>query len=73
MERLSAAEDETGARSLLTELKECGLLNTQILPFLDYKSLPSYLLAVFFALSLAYSSDPALKAFVKYVVSLGPH
>lgn len=73
MERLSTAADDAGAKSLLVELRECGLLNTQILPFLDYKSLPSYLLAVFFALSLAYNSDPAVKAFVKYVVDLGSH
>ena len=73
MERLSTAADDAGAKSLLVELRECGLLNAQILPFLDYKSLPSYLLAVFFALSLAYNSDPAVKAFVKYVVNFGSH
>ena len=73
MERLSTASDEASAQKILVDMKECSLLNAQILPFLDYKSLPSYLIAVFFVISLAYNNDPAVQAFVKYVVNLGSH
>jgi hypothetical protein len=70
MERLGSA-DEQNARSLLLNLKECGFVNSQILPFLDYKSLPSYLIAVFFVLSLAYNNDPAVQTFIKYLLNVG--
>jgi hypothetical protein len=73
MERLSAAEDDLSIQKLILDMKESSFLNAQILPFLDYKSLPSYLLAVFFVISLAYNHDPAVQAFVKYVVDLGSH
>jgi hypothetical protein len=73
MERLSSASDELSAQKLLLDMKESSFLNAQILPFLDYKSLPSYLLAVFFVISLAYNHDPAVQSFVKYVVDLGSH
>ena len=46
MERLGAA-DESDTKKLLLDLRESAALNSQILPFLDYKSLPSYLLAIF--------------------------
>jgi len=71
MERLSSTSDDLKAQKLVLEMKECSLLNAQILPFLDYKSLPSYLIAVFFVISMAYNNDPAVKAFVEYVVRLG--
>ena len=70
MERLGSA-DEQNAKSLLLNLKECAFVNSQILPFLDYKSLPSYLIAVFFVVSLAYNNDPAVQIFVKYLLNVG--
>jgi hypothetical protein len=70
MEQLGTA-DETNAKSLILDLKESAFLDSQILPFLDYKSLPSYFIAIFFTLSLAYNNDPAVKAFIKYVFNLG--
>ncbi len=70
MERLGSA-DNVDAKGLLLDLKENAVLSSQILPFLDYKSLPSYLLAIFFAVSLAYNSDPAVKVFIRYLFNLG--
>jgi hypothetical protein len=70
MERLGAS-DETDARSLLLDLRESSALSSQILPFVDYKTLPSYLIAVLFVISLAYNNDPAVKAFVEYITNLG--
>lgn len=70
MERLSVS-DEPSTKALLLDLRESAVLSSQVLPFLDYKSLPSYLLAVFFAISLAYNTDPAVKAFFNYVFNLG--
>jgi len=70
MERLGTS-DELNARILVCDLKEGAVLSSQILPFLDYKSLPSYLIAIFFALSVAYNNDPAVKVFFKYVFNVG--
>ena len=70
MERFGAA-DEQSAKSLVQNLKECAFVNSQILPFLDYKSLPSYLIVVFFVISLAYNNDPAVQTFVKYLFNIG--
>ena len=70
MEKLGQA-DAARAPSLILDLKESALLDSQILPFLDYKSLPSYLVAIFFVLSLAYNNDPAIRKFVEYLVHLG--
>lgn len=70
MERLGSADD-ANAKDLLFNLKESALLNSQILPFVDYKSLPSYLIAIFFVISLAYNNDPAVKTFMKYLLDLG--
>ncbi|MBA4072714.1 MAG: hypothetical protein C0497_12890 [Gemmatimonas sp.] len=67
MQRLGGTDDPD-ARTLVIELRENAVLNSQILPFLDYKSLPSYLLAVFFALSLAFNNDPTVRAFVLKVL-----
>ena len=72
MERLGASS-EPDAKALLLDLREGTVLSSQILPFLDYKSLPSYMLAIFFALSLAYNNDPAVKAFVQFLVKLGSY
>jgi hypothetical protein len=68
MERLGSANEEN-AKSLLMNLKESAFLNSQILPFIDYKSLPSYFIAIFFVISLVYNNDPAVKAFVKYLLT----
>lgn len=72
MERLGAA-DESNTKALLLDLRENAVLSSQILPFLDYKSLPSYLLAILFAVSFAYNSDPAVKTFFNYLFNLGSH
>lgn len=69
MERLSRADD-LSVRDLILDLREAVAATTQTLPFLDYKSLPGYLLAIFFGLSLAYNSDPAVKAFVSSLLGL---
>ena len=70
MERLGTSDD-LDAKSLLLDLKESFALSSQILPFIDYKTLPSYLIAVFFVISLAYNNDPAVKAFVDYLFNSG--
>jgi hypothetical protein len=70
MERLGAS-DTLDTRSLLLDLRETSASNSQILPFVDYKTLPSYLIAILFVISLAYNNDPAVKAFVEYVTHLG--
>jgi hypothetical protein len=70
MERLGAS-DELDARSLVLSLREASATSSQILPFVDYKTLPSYLIAVLFVISLAYNNDPAVKAFVEYITKLG--
>lgn len=72
MERLCTAET-SDTKGLLLDLRESAALNSQILPFLDYKSLPSYLLAIFFAISVLYSNDPAVKSFFQYIVGSGSH
>ena len=61
MARLGAS-DGSDARDLVDRLQEASAVNSQILPFVDYKTLPSYLLAIFFLISLAYNNDPAVKA-----------
>jgi hypothetical protein len=72
MERLGAADaDDPTARKLVLDLKEAVALNSQILPFLDYKSLPAYLLAIGFGLSLAYQNDGVVKQFVDFLTHLG--
>lgn len=70
MTQLGEADDLL-ARSLVLDLKEAVALNSQILAFLDYKSLPAYLLAISFGFSLAYNSDPAVKAFIGFLLNLG--
>lgn len=70
MERLGRADD-LSARDLVFDIKEAVAVNAEVLPFLDYKSLPGYLLAIFFGISLAYNSDPAVRNFVLSILSLG--
>jgi len=69
MSRLSTA-NEQDSRGLLMDLREAAVTNGQILPFLDYKSLPSYLIAILFAISIAYSNDPAVRAFFERLLNL---
>jgi hypothetical protein len=69
MERLGASgegSDTLDTRSLLLDLRETAAANSQILPFVDYKTLPSYLIAILFVISLAYNNDPAIKSFFDY-------
>jgi hypothetical protein len=70
MEQLGAS-DESDARSLVLSLKETSATSSQILPFVDYKTLPSYLIAVLFVISLVYNDDPAVKAFIDHITHLG--
>jgi hypothetical protein len=71
MERLSTANDDLDTKKLLFEMKENAYLNAQILPFVDYKSLPSYLIAALFVVNLAYNNDPAVNAFFRYLIGFG--
>jgi hypothetical protein len=70
MARLGAS-DGSNANELVGKLKEAAAVNSQILPFVDYKTLPSYLIAIFFVISLAYNNDPAVKAFIQYITNSG--
>jgi hypothetical protein len=72
MERLGAS-DESSTKGLLLDLRESAVLSSQVLPFLDYKSLPSYLLAILFAISFAYNSDPAVQSFFNYLLGVTSH
>lgn len=74
MERLGASgsgSDTLETRSLLLDLRETAASNSQILPFVDYKTLPSYLIAILFVVSLAYNNDPVIKTFFDYLTNLG--
>jgi hypothetical protein len=74
MERLGASgsdSDTLDTRSLLLDLRETAASNSQILPFVDYKTLPSYLIAILFVISLAYNNDPAVKTFFDYLSNFG--
>lgn len=70
MARLGAS-DGSEASSLVDKLQRASATESQILPFVDYKTLPSYLIAVFFVISLAYNNDPAVKAFLEYLTHMG--
>jgi hypothetical protein len=70
MERLGASgigSDTLDTRTLLLDLRETAAANSQILPFVDYKTVPSYLIAILFVISLAYNNDPAVKPFFDYL------
>lgn len=62
--------NEFDTRSIILEMKESVLLGSQILPFVDYKSLPSYIIAVVFASSFVYNSDPEIRAFFSYFLDI---
>lgn len=70
MMRLGASA-ESNASKLVGELKEAAATNSQILPFVDYKTLPSYLIAILFVISLAYNNDPTVRAFLQYLTHMG--
>ena len=70
MTRLSAS-DGSDASSLVDKLQRTSATESQILPFVDYKTLPSYLIAVLFVISLAYNNDPAVRAFLEYLTNMG--
>ncbi len=59
------------AKSLLLEIKNVSLINSQMLPFVDYKSLPSYIVAIAFVISLLLNNDPIVSSFFKVVLGLG--
>lgn len=70
MMRLGVSGD-SNASKLVGELKEAAVTNSQILPFVDYKTLPSYLIAILFVVSLAYNNDPTVRAFLQYLTHMG--
>jgi hypothetical protein len=70
MTRLGASGDSV-ASGLVDKLQRAAATNSQILPFVDYKTLPSYLIAIFFVISLAYNNDPTVRAFLQYLAQLG--
>lgn len=69
MERLGSSDDHE-ARSLFLDLRENIATSSRILPFVDYKTVPSYLLAIGCGISMAYSGDPVVKEFLKRVLYL---
>ncbi len=69
MKRIREANPED-MRSLLLDIRDLGITNAQILPFMDYKSLPSYIIAILFVLSLAYHNDPTVRDFFVYLLGL---
>lgn len=70
MARLGAS-DGSNADELVSKLRDASAVNSQILPFVDYKTLPSYLIAIVFVISLAYTYDPALQKFWDVLTHLG--
>jgi hypothetical protein len=70
MARLGAS-DGSDANGLVDKLQRASATNSQILPFVDYKTLPSYLIAVLFVISLAYNNDPTVRAFLQYLIHMG--
>jgi len=70
MTRLGAS-DGSDASGLVDKLQRAAATNSQILPFVDYKTLPSYLIAILFVISLAYNNDPTVRAFLQYLTHIG--
>ena len=58
-------------KSLVADIRDVATVYTQMLPFVDYKSLPSYIVAILFVISLVYNHDPILKSFFVYLLGLG--
>lgn len=59
------------AKSLLLDIRTVAMVNSQMLPFVDYKSLPSYIVAIVFVITLLLNNDPVVKSFFKLVLGLG--
>src|SRR6185312_2925131 len=70
MARLGAS-DASNAPELVSKLRDASAVNSQILPFVDYKTLPSYLIAILFVISLAYNNDPAVSSFLQKLTQMG--
>lgn len=70
MARLGAS-DGSDASGLVDKLQRASATNSQILPFVDYKTLPSYLIAILFVINLAYTNDPTVRAFLQYLTRMG--
>lgn len=71
MNKLGISSDED-TKSLLLDIKETAMIHSQILPFLDYKTIPSYIISVLFVFSLAYHNDLTVKAFFDRLLGLTP-
>lgn len=70
MNNLADSENDD-AKSLLMEIKSIAMVSSQMLPFVDYKSLPSYIVAVIFVITLIMSNDPVVKTFFDLLLGLG--
>ena len=57
-------------KEILLEIREAAAVNAQILPFVDHKSLPSYLVAILFALSILYNHDPEVGSFFRALIGV---
>jgi hypothetical protein len=64
--------DGSDASSLVDKLQRASAVDSQILPFVDYKTLPSYLIAILFVINLAYNNDPTVRAFVQALTNMAP-
>jgi hypothetical protein len=70
MTRLGAS-DGSDASGLVDKLQRAAATNSQILPFVDYKTLPSYLIAILFVINLAYTNDPIVRGFLQHLIQMG--
>jgi hypothetical protein len=70
MTRLGAS-NSSEADGLVDKLQRAAAVNSQILPFVDYKTLPSYVIAILFVISLAYNNDATVRAFLQYLAHMG--
>jgi hypothetical protein len=69
MTRLGAS-DGSDASGLVDKLQRAAATNSQILPFVDYKTLPSYLIAILFVINLAYTNDPTVRGFLQHLIQM---
>lgn len=70
MARLGASGG-SDADGLVDKLQRAAAVNSQILPFVDYKTLPSYLIAILFVINLAYTNDSTVRGFLQYLTQMG--
>ena len=52
--------------SVFLEIKDITMTYAKILPFFDFKTLPSYLIGIAFLVSLVEERDPVVQEFIKY-------